>query len=723
MDVLKKSALLAVTFIQVTTGMLFAQNRHDGSSRSLKEERFAAEEKAVKGKESLVYKETLSQLGTTSQPGTPEQPADTTKVKTLHLDDFVVYGRDLTKEVIPGQTLSGEELKKLTVFSVADALRYFSGVQIKDYGGLGGLKTVNIRSMGTNHMGVFYDGIQLGNAQNGQIDLGKFSLDNIEQVTLYNGQKSDIFQPAKDFGSAGTIYLQTKRPQFKHARKTNLRATLKTGSFGLFAPSLLWEQKLPYDFAFNFNTELLSSHGKYPFRYTRVFEDKTVAYDTTAIRKNGDIKAIRLESAIYKTLHEGEWDLRAYFYKSHRGLPGPIVKNVFEHGQRLHDENFFVQSKLRKTFSNLYSLKLNVKYANDYTRYIDDEWTSPTYVDNQYLQHDLYISSANRFTVTPWLQFNLSVDYQLNKMEANLVNFSFPTRNTLLAAAAGEVRFDWFTLQASALGTFVREKVKMNRAAPKKDIFTPSVILSIKPLKRHELYLQGFYKRIFRMPTFNDLYYTFVGNSVLKPEYVTQYNVGVNYTLAPEKSILKSLYFQADAYYNEIDDKIVAVPAGNMFRWMMLNLGKVQIKGIEANTGVTTEFYKELIGTLRFNYTYQHAIDVTDESAKNYRHQIVYIPRHSGSVIASVDYKTWGLNYSFIYTGERYSAKYNDVNSHLQPWYTHDISLRKNLPLSAGKHDLRVALDVNNLFNQHYDVVLNYPMPGRNYRLTLTATL
>jgi outer membrane receptor protein involved in Fe transport len=59
----------------------------------------------------------------------------------------------------------------------------------------------------------------------------------------------------------------------------------------------------------------------------------------------------------------------------------------------------------------------------------------------------------------------------------------------------------------------------------------------------------------------------------------------------------------------------------------------------------------------------------------------------------------------------------------LQPWYTHDISLRKNLPLSAGKYDLRVALDVNNLFNQHYDVVLNYPMPGRNYRLTLTATL
>lgn len=58
---------------------------------------------------------------------------------------------------------------------------------------MGGLKTVNIRSMGTNHVGVFYDGIELGNAQNGTVDLGRFSLDNMEAVTLYNGQKVLFF--------------------------------------------------------------------------------------------------------------------------------------------------------------------------------------------------------------------------------------------------------------------------------------------------------------------------------------------------------------------------------------------------------------------------------------------------------------------------------------------------------------------------------------------------
>jgi hypothetical protein len=123
-------------------------------------------------------------------------------------------------------------------------LRYFSGVQIKDYGGMGGLKTVNIRSMGSQHVGVFYDGIQLGNAQNGQVDLGRYSLDDLEEISLYNGQKSEIFQPAKDFGSSGSIYLQPKTPVFAGNRKTNLTIRAKSASIDLFNPSFRLEQKI-----------------------------------------------------------------------------------------------------------------------------------------------------------------------------------------------------------------------------------------------------------------------------------------------------------------------------------------------------------------------------------------------------------------------------------------------------------------------------------------------
>ena len=87
-------------------------------------------------------------------------------------------------------------------------------------------------------MAVFYDGIQLGNAQNGQTDLGRFSLDDIGEICLYNGQKSDIFQSARDFGSSSSIYITTSEPHFAPGRRYSLKASVKTGSFGLVNPTL-----------------------------------------------------------------------------------------------------------------------------------------------------------------------------------------------------------------------------------------------------------------------------------------------------------------------------------------------------------------------------------------------------------------------------------------------------------------------------------------------------
>ena len=179
-----------------------------------------------------------------------------------HIDEVLITAKSY-KEVIPAQKLSKEILQSLNSFSVADAIRYFSGIQIKDYGGIGGIKTINIRSLGTHHVGVFYDGIQLGNAQNGQIDLGKFSLDNMEEISLYNGQKSEIFQPAKDFGSSGSVYLRSRTPKFATGKKYNLKATVKTGSFDLINPSFLYEHKISENVSASFNAELINSSGKY----------------------------------------------------------------------------------------------------------------------------------------------------------------------------------------------------------------------------------------------------------------------------------------------------------------------------------------------------------------------------------------------------------------------------------------------------------------------------
>src|ERR1035437_3258130 len=96
----------------------------------------------------------------------------------------------------PLQILSAKNIEGLNVLQVSDAVKYFSGVTVKDYGGIGGWKTISVRSLGGNHTAVSYDGITLTDCQTGQIDLGRFSMENVDMISLNSGQSDNIFQPA-----------------------------------------------------------------------------------------------------------------------------------------------------------------------------------------------------------------------------------------------------------------------------------------------------------------------------------------------------------------------------------------------------------------------------------------------------------------------------------------------------------------------------------------------
>ncbi len=663
-----------------------------------------------------------------------QSPNDSTAM-SLELDEFVVVGSPLMKEVIPVQKLSGEQLKNLSAFSVADALRYFSGVQLKDYGGIGGLKTVNVRSMGTHHVGVFYDGIQLGNAQNGQIDLGKFSLENIEEVSLYNGQKSNIFQPGKDFGSSATVYLRSRTPRFDQNKNYNVRASVKGGSFDLINPSLLYEHKFNDKLSASINGEYVNSSGKYKYRYKRVFPNTNeVMYDTTAVRANGDIESVRLEAGLFGTIDQGYWRVKSYYYDSERGIPGAIVNNKWKNSQRQWDRSFFTQGVFQKSITSKYDLLINAKYAYDHMQYLNPD-TTLMLIDNTFDQREAYISAANKYSITRKWDAVLSADFQYNTLHSDLDGFVYPKRLTTLLALASAADLGKVKVQGSILATLVRERINSGNtaandeadAAPDKSEFTPAFFVSYKPFKNHNFNIRAFYKNIFRMPTFNDLYYTDIGNIQLKPEFTHQYNLGFQYNKVYKNSLVKNWEIQTDAYYNEVTDKIVAVPKGSgQYRWMMMNLGNVEIRGLDMAASVVTEPVKDLLLNVRLTYTYQKAQDFTKRASEilqqtTWGGQIPYIPWHSGSVITSVDYKSWQLNYSFIYVGERYHSSANIPMEYEQPWYTNDMTIVKKFKYKSVNY--RLSAEINNLLSQDYEVVLNYPMPKRNYKFALTVEL
>ena len=643
-----------------------------------------------------------------------------------HVREIVVVSKPAMREVVPSQKLNGEMLEKLNTHSVADALRYFSGIQLKDYGGVGGIKTVNIRSMGTHHLGISYDGIQLGNAQNGQIDLGQFSLDNVEEITLYNGQKSAIFQPASDFGHAGAIYIRTKAPDFEQDEQTHLKLKAQYGSSDMFRFSTLWEQKLSETVSSSVSAGFLTASGKYKFRYERRYPNGETAWDTTAVRQNGDIHAERIEANLFGRLYQGSWQVKGYLYNSARGIPGAIVNNVWRRGERQQDLNTFVQAAYDKSIGDGFSTRWLAKYAYYNTHYVNKD-TTQLPVDNRYKQQEIYLSTANVLELLPNWSASLSYDFKWNKLNADTYNFAFPTRISNLVSLATAVDYKHLKAQGSILATFINDRTHRRGEFAGMDTnnsltkLTPAIFVNIYPFKGTFFSLRAYVKKSFRMPTFNDLYYTDHGNANLVPESALQYDAGFALNKHFEHGIVRHAEMHFDAYYNTVHDKIVAYPKGQQFRWTMLNLGKVHIKGIDVEAEADCSLGCGVTATFRAQYTYQDARDVTDPGDSFYEHQIPYIPWHSGSAILGLNYKDWDLNYSFIYAGERYDEQENILYNHMEPWYTSDLSLRYQFIVHSSK--FIVQADINNVLDQDYEVIVNYPMPGRNYALTLSVEI
>lgn len=588
----------------------------------------------------------------------------------------------------PSQTLRGDMLRSLSATSVADALKYFSGVQIKDYGGLGGLKTVNVRSLGSQHVGVYLDGIRITNAQNGQIDLGRYSLSNMESVSLYNANRNERLQSASEYASAATVYMQTKRPT-----QTTYMMEYGCGSFGL--------NKLKGYFALKnllfIDAEYQHSDGDYAFRFRSEQED------TVGTRQNSDITFYRLEAAgFYKGL-----STHVYYYNSERGLPGPVIRRLsdqWDSTDRQWDENFFIQSSYKHSWEH-FGLKTNLKYSYDYLHYLQDPRTNAAtmYCNNHYTQQDLYGSVAAAWN-TRYVSLTASTDLRWSDLNADVYKFAYVYRldsKSLLSAIAS---YRGFEANIALLYTHISDHTR--GAASPLSRLTPMYLAS---WHGGPLTVRAFHKRIFRAPTLNDLYYTLVGNAQLRPEYTSQWDLGIDYKD-------RHLHLAVDLYTSRIEDKIVAIPMKCQFRWSMVNFGLVRSLGISATAGYDRTWGK-LVLSANANYTCQRDRDFSSPSDPEYKNTIPYSPLHSASIIVSLGYDGWSACTSWLYTGDRFALISNNKEDMLGAWQTVDLKLSKTFTVS--RHSLQTTIECNNLTDSRHEVVKRYPMPGRNWKLTL----
>ena len=622
------------------------------------------------------------------------------------------------------QVLDAKAIERRGARQLNEVVRTMAGVSVKDYGGIGGLKTVSVRNMGASHTGVCYDGFAITDAQNGQVDISRFMLENVSSITITDGPSDDIFLSARILGASSTLSINTYSSLDRNLsdggyaympKKIDASAALTGGCFGTWNPALHLGFKPTESSILSADVNYLHSDGEYPFILKNGNET------TEMHRLNSDVNSVSGELNYRTSLGEcSSLSTKASYFQSERGLL--YYQNPTE---RLYDRNCAFYAKYRLKNDNGWKADINASYTNAWNRYINTSSTASE--DSRYLQQEAYLSavagwegegSRNKGQRCGKWGFSLAEDIFANILDSNIPECPYPVRLSSLTAMSAKYKTERLTITGTVLATVLKEWLRKDVSgiiAPKPMVrFSPSVSFSYCLTKDKSLIVRAFIKESYRVPTFNDLYYLRVGNTSLSPEKAYQVNIGTSWKKYFPRHGL-GINLTADIYCNYIKDKITAIPT--LFIWKMRNIGKVVMAGADITAGVLWEMTTDFSIHADANFSYQYAIDITNPEAKNYRHQIPYTPRYCGNFILSADTPWFDATYTLSGVGKRYALAQNIESNLIHGYSDHCISIGRTFNLRQVK--LRASLEALNLGGKNYEIIRGYPMSGRSFRITI----
>lgn len=632
-----------------------------------------------------------------------------------HVGEVVVMGTVADKSVtsaVPSQHIDKNTIESLGLTGLAEAVRKLAGASVKDYGGIGGLKTVSVRNLGANHTAVSYDGVTISNTQAGQIDIGRYSLSGVEDVSLSIGQDDDIMQSARHYSAAGVLEVTTERPHFEGSTR-NILFNLRGGSFGLASPTLRLWQKLGGRTSLSADASYMRADGAYPFTLVNGRER------TREKRYNSDIYSWKGEFNLYHTFRDSSGiDAKAYYYYSERGLPGVVILYNPTANERLWDENFLAQAVYRKRFKGKWQLNARLKYNHSWNKYED---TNVKYQGGKQTdiarQNEYYASATIGWTPVRNIELALAEDFAYNNLRSNIDSQPNPERYTSLTALSARYRNGRITVNGNVTGTFMTEHANSGKSASDRKRLSPSLSFSYRLLNNESLFLRAMVKSTFRVPTFTDMYYLHIGNTNLVPEKAAEWNIGATWSGLVCGKI--GVRLTLDGYYNKVKDKIVAFPT--TYVWKMTNLGKVDIKGLDASMAIQIPVAKGFSAEIAAAYTLQDAVDKTDSGKASYNTQIPYTPRNSGNGSMTVRTPWVNIGYNIIACGERWSMIQHKDEYRMSPYYEHSVTLSHEFIFR--KCSLLLSGSVLNLTDRQYEVIQYYPMPGRSFYVSGTIKI
>lgn len=578
-------------------------------------------------------------------------------------------------------TLPSKLISKSSGLSLQELLGANTSLAINQYGN-GGLSTVSIRGAGSSHTAVLWNGISLQSPMNGGVNFSLIPAILLDEVAISHGGQGSLYGSGS---VGGTIQLNTLA-DVPHGMGVTF--VFNAGSFSNYFSGL----KLNFgSLKYALSLRTFWQDAKNNFEYLNYAK---YGHPIEKLQHNTLTQYGALASFLYKITNNQQLTLRAWGQFHNKDLPPLMTSEISKQNEKNSD------------------LRLSADWTGNHDQI---QWTLQSafvsnknhFVDSISLTDAVNLGKTlqNRAELTWFFIPQHRIVFQLLHLmeQGESDNYSNDITRHRISFMAG-YRFAPENGKYSLAASGREEMVEGNFKQP-----TFSAGGSLR-LVRY-LDFQANISKSYRIPTLNDLYWAVWGNPDLKPENGLNQDIGLHFN---RKADVFSSELNLSVFNNDVTNWIIWIPEGSI--WTPKNIRKVHGRGLESKTALKYNISNNWSIDLSGSYQYTKTTQAGDKDALAYDKQLIYIPKHKVTVNASIGYKEIQLNYSFRYTGKRYIDELN-IEKPLPSYSLNDLSLISDFRINNSR--LSIKLSVNNLFDIDYQSVAWYPMPGRNYLISL----
>ena len=588
----------------------------------------------------------------------------------FNLDEIVViaskFPEKLLDSVASVEVITEEEIEMAQANNLADILSSVSGLEISDYGNVGGIKAISIRGSSPEQVLVMIDGRPANDPQTGKIDLGLIPASIIEKVEIYRGPASAIYG-ANALGGVVNIITKKGKGDSKYAVNVN------AGTYG----------------AQDYEASYQGSNDDLNYYFSGNY------FTNDGDRENSQLEEIGfLGKVIHQLDQQTDLGLTLRYHDYNRGLPGSIDYPSPEAIQKNRNINLDLTWQKKEEDKDI-----NVNGFYSFQRVFFDNpgmWghTGPSIHKGN--------SMGLSFDITDY-NFTLGDD---DSESQHILTYGGEVKNDMVDSTdLGErdsvsgalfIQDVWQPADMDDLKITAGIRCDYNQIYGSQ--LNPRVGLSYR--LQDELNFHASIGKAYRAPNFSDLYWPadayVAGNPDLIPETAWAYEAGLRY-MSEEGDFTGELNI-----YRKNVENLINWAAGDNGIWIPSNIGTARIDGIE----VLLE--KDLGDHLRANlgYTYLNAVDLNTDAQLKPHYKYNFGVGYYGETGDKKD------EYYVKLDGYAVTERPNDLPNYCL------IDLNIGKELTIAKKDgqkFNLNFSVKNILDQQPEMTSGFPINGRTY--------